>query len=99
MAAASDAALGSTLFGGMIASAFVTFFFGVILANNLLFHRMYGVLICQMAWYYRAFPKDPMYLKILVSSSSSRSIFLNSFIRRLGFYVSYESLHFGQISS
>ncbi|EDR07947.1 uncharacterized protein LACBIDRAFT_297471 [Laccaria bicolor S238N-H82] len=49
MSAASDAALGSTLFGGMIASA------------------MYGVLICQTAWYYRAFPKDPAYLKILIA--------------------------------
>lgn len=49
MSAASNAALGSTLFGGMIASA------------------MYGVLICQTAWYYRAFPKDPAYLKILIA--------------------------------
>ncbi|EDR09867.1 uncharacterized protein LACBIDRAFT_293734, partial [Laccaria bicolor S238N-H82] len=26
---------------------------------------MYGALICQAAWYFRAFPKDPLYLKIL----------------------------------
>lgn len=91
MSAASDAALGSTLFGGMIASAFVTVFLvSSSLTNNLLFHRMYGVLICQTAWYYRAFPKDPTHLKILVSSFNSRSISPDFVIHRLGFYVSYE---------
>lgn len=27
---------------------------------------MYGTLICQTAWYFRAFPKDPLYLKMLI---------------------------------
>jgi hypothetical protein len=69
--AVSNGELAAPLIGAMIASAFVTLFVGlIVLAYSSLFHRMYGTLICQTAWYFRAFPKDPLYLKILVSGCS-----------------------------
>lgn len=61
---------------------------------------MYGALICQTAWYFRAFPKDPLYLKILIvllCASETAGLVLDSrsiwyyFIRR-GIGVDPETL-------
>lgn len=41
---------------------------------------MYGALICQTAWYLKTFPKDPTYLKVLVSTYPSCTAISSDFL-------------------
>ena len=76
--AASNTELAAPLFGGMISSALVAF--SEPNSNQSWFYRMYGALICQTAWYLKTFPKDPTYLKVLVSTYPSWTAISSDFL-------------------